>query len=56
VNKFDQAMNKFSVVDYHAALKAAGFTEAAMEAQRLFKSMSASEVAFAMSRLNKLVK
>lgn len=54
MKKFDQAMNKVSLMDYYDALKDAGFTEAAKEAPRLHRSMSAADLAFAMARLNKL--
>lgn len=51
MKKFDQAMNKISLMDYYDALKDAGFTEAAREAARLHRSMSPSDLLFAMARL-----
>lgn len=51
MKKFDQAMNKISLVDYQEALKSAGFTEAAKEAPKLYRNMSAADVLFAMARL-----
>lgn len=56
MKKLDQVMNKFSISDYQEALEDAGFTEAAKEAQRLYRSMSSADVAFAMTRLKHLVK
>lgn len=51
MKKFDQAMNKITLDEYQEALKAAGFSEAANEAPRLYRSMSSSDLAFAMARL-----
>lgn len=41
-------------MDYYDALKDAGFTEAAKEAAKLHRSMSAADLAFAMARLKML--
>lgn len=56
MKKFDQAMNKVSLADYQEALRVAGFIEASKEATRLYKSMSNSDVLFAMARLKTLIK